>query len=106
MDYLSQFELDKDYTEATRNFVEDFDHKIDLSTNTAEYLKRNIFELGASINEYDLIKQLTGKDARVLIDPTLALEREEWDIIQKKPFRFNDHEKYCICYFTCWTWNF
>lgn len=35
LDYLSQFELDKDYTEATRNFIDDFDHKLDLSNNTS-----------------------------------------------------------------------
>ena len=29
---------------------------------TAEYMDKNIFALGASVEEYDLIKQLTGKD--------------------------------------------
>ena len=32
------------------------------NSDTARYLERNIFKLGASIDEYDLIKQLTGKD--------------------------------------------
>ena len=29
---------------------------------TAEYMDKNIFSLGASLDEYDLIKQLTGKE--------------------------------------------
>ena len=30
--------------------------------NSAEFMNKNIFECGASVEEYDLIKQLTGKD--------------------------------------------
>ena len=33
----------------------------------------------------EIIRDLTGKDAPVLIDPTLALSKTEWDLIQKKP---------------------
>ena len=29
---------------------------------TAEYMDKNIFALGGSVEEYDLIKQLTGKE--------------------------------------------
>ena len=32
------------------------------NTQTAKYLKDNIFSKGASVEEYDLIKQLTGKE--------------------------------------------
>lgn len=47
----------------------------------------------------DIIRQFTGKESQVLIDPTLALEKEEWDIIQKRPEHFHNNEKYCLCYF-------
>ena len=30
--------------------------------NTAEYLNKNLFSIGASVEEYDLIRQLTGKE--------------------------------------------
>ena len=30
--------------------------------NSAQYMDKNIFSLGATLEEYDLIKQLTGKD--------------------------------------------
>ena len=30
--------------------------------DSAEYINKNIFANGASVEEYDLIKQLTGKD--------------------------------------------
>lgn len=32
------------------------------NTKTAEYMDKNIFSIGASVEEYDLIKQLTGKE--------------------------------------------
>ena len=35
------------------------------NTKTAEYMNKNIFNIGASIDEYDLIKQLTGKEFSV-----------------------------------------
>ena len=37
---------------------------VDITENnlTANYLKENIFSKGASVEEYDLIKQLTGKE--------------------------------------------
>ena len=33
----------------------------------------------------EIIKQLTGKSAEVLIDPTLMLDANEWRKIEKKP---------------------
>lgn len=43
-----------------------------------------------------LIKELTGRDAFVALDPTLLLEREEWAKIMTKPFL---NEPYILCYF-------
>lgn len=51
-------------------------------------------EAGAQI-----IKELTGKDAEVLIDPTLMLDREEWLQIAKKPQNVDTDTKYVLTYF-------
>lgn len=46
-----------------------------------------------------IIKELTGKDAIVTIDPTLMLSRNEWDEIAEKPQNFNENENYILTYF-------
>ena len=46
-----------------------------------------------------LIKRLTGKPAKLLIDPTLMLDQSEWSKIAKKPLNFNDENKFIITYF-------
>ena len=52
-------------------------------------------EAGAKI-----IKELTGRDAEVLIDPTLLLTKEEWLEISNKPFSKNlNTEGYILNYF-------
>ena len=43
------------------NFLVEKLGNITENTNTAEFLNKNIFALGATINEHDLIKQFTGK---------------------------------------------
>ncbi|MFS0750387.1 polysaccharide pyruvyl transferase family protein [Oceanobacillus sp. 1P07AA] len=45
-----------------------------------------------------IIKELTDKEAPVLVDPTLLLTREEWLNIAKKPEAFTD-QKYLLTYF-------
>ncbi len=50
-------------------------------------------EAGAKI-----VKELTGRDAELLVDPTLMLEKTEWQKISKKP-KFNVPEKYILTYF-------
>lgn len=46
-----------------------------------------------------LVKELTGReDAVVLIDPTMALERQAWDKVMKKPKNFTS-KKYILKYF-------
>lgn len=50
-------------------------------------------EKGASI-----IKELTGRDAKVLVDPTLMLNADEWLSIAEKP-DFEVPEKYILTYF-------
>ncbi len=45
----------------------------------------------------DLIKSLTGLDATVLVDPTLALTREEWE--ETLSLKEEKEEKYMLLYF-------
>ncbi|MBY6839003.1 polysaccharide pyruvyl transferase family protein [Clostridium botulinum] len=46
----------------------------------------------------DIIKKITGKDALVLLDPTLMLNKYEWLEIAKKP-KLNINKKYILTYF-------
>lgn len=46
----------------------------------------------------EYIKELLGQECRILIDPTMALERSEWINLEKKPSWLND-TKYALCYF-------
>jgi len=46
----------------------------------------------------DIVKNLTGRDATVLVDPTLMLTNEEWRSIAKKP-KLNLEQKYLLTYF-------
>lgn len=47
----------------------------------------------------EIIKELTGRDVSVTVDPTLLLSREEWRKIEKKPSFVEDGEKYLLTYF-------
>lgn len=46
-----------------------------------------------------IIKELTGRDAEVLIDPTLMLDKEQWLKIAKRPKNVNFDSKYVFNYF-------
>ncbi|OPJ61897.1 polysaccharide pyruvyl transferase family protein [Clostridium chromiireducens] len=46
----------------------------------------------------DIIKELTGRDAVVLVDPTLMLTKNEWLLISKKP-KLKLPKKYILTYF-------
>ena len=45
-----------------------------------------------------IVKNLTGKDVPVLVDPTLLLTAEEWEKIMERPVWYRD-EKYILVYF-------
>ena len=45
-----------------------------------------------------MIKELTGIEARVVVDPTLLLNKEDWDNIKTKPHRVPQN-KYVVTYF-------
>lgn len=47
----------------------------------------------------EIIKELTGRIAEVLIDPTLMLDQKEWCVVEKKPKYINFNESYALLYF-------
>lgn len=51
----------------------------------------------------DVIRNLIGKEAKVVLDPTLLLDREEWNKIAA-PRRIV-RKKYILCYFLNYTFN-
>ena len=51
-------------------------------------------EAGAKI-----VKELTGRDAEVLVDPTLMLSADDWLKIAEKPRRMRLNKKYILTYF-------
>ena len=46
-----------------------------------------------------LIREKVGKTAEMIIDPTLMLNKEEWDRIARKPKKINCSKKYVLTYF-------
>lgn len=44
------------------------------------------------------IKELTGRDVEVHVDPTLLLSKKEWEEVEQKPDWYNN-EKYILAYF-------
>lgn len=46
-----------------------------------------------------IIKQLTGRDADVVIDPTLMISKERWIEIEHKPQNVNVNKPYVLTYF-------
>lgn len=46
-----------------------------------------------------IVKELTGQDAEVLIDPTCMLDRDKWMEIAKKPKGFQPAKPYILTYF-------
>ena len=45
-----------------------------------------------------IVKELTGKEVPVLVDPTLLLTAEEWEKVMERPTWYRD-EKYILTYF-------
>jgi hypothetical protein len=73
----------------------------EISEDRAELFKKWINQIDyLSVRDKSgakIIKDLTGKDAKVLMDPTLCVDAEEWRKIEKKPK--NADGKYVFCYF-------
>lgn len=47
----------------------------------------------------DLIKKMTSKEANILIDPTLMLDKSEWMSIANKPCNIDTNDPYILTYF-------
>ena len=47
----------------------------------------------------ELIKKMTGREAEVLVDPTMLVSAGEWRSISRKPMYINDKEKLLVTYF-------
>lgn len=47
----------------------------------------------------EIVKELTGRDVPVLVDPTLLLTPKEWDHVAKKPVWLQGKNKYILLYF-------
>ena len=47
----------------------------------------------------NIIKELTGQEAEVLIDPTMMLDKDDWMKIAKKPLKIEVCEPYILTYF-------
>ena len=47
----------------------------------------------------DIIKKLIGREAQVLIDPTLMLDKEKWSHVASKPNGFDENIPYILTYF-------
>lgn len=46
-----------------------------------------------------IIKELTGRNANLILDPTLLVSKEEWISLSEKGKRLNDGKKYVLAYF-------
>lgn len=47
----------------------------------------------------DIVKKLTGKEAEVLIDPTMMLDATDWESVARKPKNVDTQKKYILSYF-------
>lgn len=71
---------------------EGYKEKIKKGINNIKYL---------SVREEkgkEIIKELTNRDAEVLVDPTLLMQKEEWIKIERKPKKMTD-KPYILVYF-------
>lgn len=64
---------------------------------TAEYLKRIDYMSVREKKGQELIKELTGRDVPIVLDPTLLLTLDEWKKIYSEKRIIK--EKYILCYF-------
>ncbi len=55
-----------------------------------------------SVREFsgrEIVRQLSGKDASVLLDPSMLLDRDRWLKLSKKPRWVKEDEKYILVYY-------
>lgn len=75
----------------------------ELPAQWTEYFKQNLMDFPyLSVREdagARIIKELTGRDAEVLIDPTLMIDADDWRSIASKPGTVNTECEYILNYF-------
>lgn len=73
-----------------------------LPEGSTEKYRKNLNDMQhISVREHqgaEIVKQLTGREAQVLIDPTLMIDRDGWRAVAKKP-KFKVEGKYILTYF-------
>ena len=74
----------------------------EIPANKVEIVKKGLEGIDyISVREQagaKIVKELTGRDVPVLVDPTLLLTSEEWEKIMERPVWYCD-EKYILVYF-------
>lgn len=75
----------------------------ELPNDSKQYFKKTLGAfLNISVREKagaKIVKELTGKDPQILIDPTLMLNKEDWINIEKKPKDLDMNCEYIFTYF-------
>lgn len=73
----------------------------EISKEKSEFYRRELKEFPfLSVRENsgkDLIYNLTGRTAQVLIDPTMAVEQSVWETLERKPLGFH-YDNYILSY--------
>lgn len=68
-----------------------------------KFVKKKLLELDdISVREFDgakIVKDLTGRDVPVLLDPTMLLTGAQWREIYQEKVNKEETEKYILCYF-------
>ena len=66
------------------------------------YFKKNLSNMKyISVREEraaEIVKELTGRDADITLDPTLLLDKSDWELVVKKP-EYDIEEKFICTYF-------
>ena len=74
----------------------------EIKTDNIEIVKKGLEGIDyVSVREHagaKIVKDLTGKDVPVLVDPTLLLTVEEWEQVMERPVWYRD-KKYILVYF-------
>lgn len=71
------------------------EYEEDYASQMKRFIKISVRE-AESLN---LVRQLTGIEAKIVVDPTLLLEREDWEKIEIAPSDAYIDEPYIFCYF-------
>lgn len=72
-------------------------YKINLSTYSALSVREN--------NGLNIIRQLIGRDAKVVLDPTLLLSKEHWEKLAAKAKKIDLPKAYILCYMLAYTFS-